>query len=96
MFRRTFPITDPVTARFEGREFQAQAGESVAAALLSIGVRVFRHTPVSESGRAPYCLIGHCFECLVEIDGVPNQQACLTVLTEGMDIRVQRGTREGY
>jgi predicted molibdopterin-dependent oxidoreductase YjgC len=36
-------------------------------------------------------MIGHCFECLVEIDGVGNRQACLTLVREGMRVRRQNG-----
>jgi NADH dehydrogenase/NADH:ubiquinone oxidoreductase subunit G len=36
-------------------------------------------------------MMGVCFDCLVEIDGVPNQQACLTAVREGMVIRWQDG-----
>ena len=35
--------------------------------------------------------MGVCFECLVEIDGVPNQQACLVPVSEGMSVRRQEG-----
>jgi predicted molibdopterin-dependent oxidoreductase YjgC len=37
--------------------------------------------------------MGVCFECLVEIDGVPNQQGCLAQVREGMRIERQLGKR---
>ena len=52
-----------------------------------------RTTPVTGELRAPYCLMGVCFECLVEIDGVPNQQGCLAQVREGMRIERQLGKR---
>jgi predicted molibdopterin-dependent oxidoreductase YjgC len=36
-------------------------------------------------------MMGVCFECLMEIDGVANRQACLVPVTEGMQIRRQHG-----
>ncbi|MDB5980489.1 MAG: NAD(FAD)-dependent dehydrogenase [Pseudomonas sp.] len=66
---------------------------TVAAALLSIGVTQVRETPVSNAPRAPFCMMGACFECLVEIDGVPNQQACMTLVRQGMTIRSMIGAR---
>jgi predicted molibdopterin-dependent oxidoreductase YjgC len=36
-------------------------------------------------------MMGVCFECLVEIDGRPNQQACMTRVREGMRVRRQQG-----
>jgi NADH dehydrogenase/NADH:ubiquinone oxidoreductase subunit G len=38
-------------------------------------------------------MMGVCFECLVEIDGVPNQQACMTPVRSGMRIKLQKGNR---
>ena len=35
--------------------------------------------------------MGACFECLVEIDGQPNRQACMTRVAPGMQIATQRG-----
>ena len=77
----------------EGQMIEAIAGESVAAAVLQTGIRQTRTTPVSDAGRAPYCMMGVCFECLMEIDGVPNTQACMTEVREGMVVNIQRGSR---
>jgi len=63
------------------------AHASLAAGLLAAGVTRLRNASVSGSARAPYCMMGVCFECLVEIDDVPSQQACLTRPREGMRIR---------
>ena len=38
-------------------------------------------------------MMGVCFDCLVEIDGEPNRQACLVQVREGMTVRRQRGAR---
>ena len=80
----------PVTVRFEGREIAAREGESLAAALLGAGEAVFRHSPVSDAPRGPFCMMGACFDCLVEIDGLPGQQACMTVVREDMEVRRDR------
>lgn len=61
-------------------------GANLAAALLAAGVEVFRHTPVSGAPRAPFCMMGACFDCLVEIEGVVRQ-ACMLEVTEGLEIR---------
>lgn len=93
MFKRIHPVTDPVSIRFDGREIIAQRGDCVAAALLADGVIAFRTSPLSGAPRGPLCMIGNCFECLVEIDGEPNQQACRVSVREGMQVRTQRGMR---
>ena len=83
-----------VTIRFEGEALRVPAGTTVAAALLGAGVRTFRETPVSSAPRAPYCMMGVCFDCLVQIDGVANRQSCLVPVREGMQVRRQRGARD--
>ena len=79
----------PIQFFFEGRTFTAMNGDSVAAALLRVGQTRFRHA-TNDDVRGPYCMMGVCFECLVEIDGRPNQQACQTMLHSGMRIRRQQ------
>lgn len=76
-----------------GRSLSGCDGDTVASALLGAGVRANRVHPVSGQERAPFCMMGTCFECLVEIDGVPNRQACQVRLKEGMAIRPQIGAR---
>jgi len=91
MFRRLRASEQEVTIDFEGQPIRAAAGESVAAALLAAGVAEFRLSAVSHAPRAPYCMIGNCFECLVEIDGQPDRQACLVSVADGMRVRRQMG-----
>lgn len=91
MFVPVVPIGPDVTIHFGGRPVAARAGETVAACLLREGVPAFRHTPVSGAARLPYCMIGHCFDCLVEIEGQGSRQACLVSVTEGMRVRLQDG-----
>ncbi|MGP8436357.1 (2Fe-2S)-binding protein [Paraburkholderia fungorum] len=85
------PSSRSVTLRFDDRPITAPAGVSIAAALLLNGAGPFRATPVTSAPRAPYCMMGVCFDCLVEVDGIPNRQACLTPIREGMVVRRQQG-----
>ena len=92
MFSRRHEITDPVTLTVDDLSVTAQAGDTVAAAMLAAALDgPFRRSVVGGQPRAPYCLIGACFECLVEIDGMPNRQACLIVARDGMTVRRQMG-----
>jgi len=77
----------------DGVPVLARPGESVAAALLAHSGGATRQTPVTGSGRAPYCMMGVCFDCLVTIDGHPNVQACMVSAREGMVIQRQIGAR---
>jgi D-hydroxyproline dehydrogenase subunit gamma len=93
MFRRIEKTVANLRFEFEGRMIEAAPGESLAAALLAAGISSLRETPVSGAPRAPYCMMGVCFDCLVEVDGVPNRQACLMQVGDGMVVRRQRGAR---
>lgn len=68
---------------FDGNELSLPEGANLAAALLAAGVRKFRQTPISGAPRAPYCMMGACFDCLVEIEGV-TRQACMLEVSEGL------------
>lgn len=81
-----------ITVYFEEKPIPARIGETVAACLLRSGVPFFRTTPISGAPRLPYCMIGHCFECLIEIDGAGNRQACLLAVEDGMRLRTQNGS----
>jgi predicted molibdopterin-dependent oxidoreductase YjgC len=95
MFKRLNHLNQPtVTITIEDRQIEVPATDSVAAAMLGAGIVATRTTPVSGAPRGPYCMMGTCFECLVEIDGVSNQQACRTQVREGMQIAVQQGPRD--
>ena len=83
--------TVPVTV--EGVDIRAPEGASAAAAMLLAGLVATRETAVGGAPRAPYCLMGICFECLAEIDGVPNRQSCMVTIVPGMTIRRQHGKR---
>jgi predicted molibdopterin-dependent oxidoreductase YjgC len=83
-----------VSLTVDGRRLCARAGDTVAAALLAAGIGHCRTTPLGGASRAPYCLMGACFECLVAIDGVANRQGCLVVVREGMRVTTQQSARD--
>ncbi len=94
MFNR-LPDRDHPIIKFEfnGASVEAMAGDSVAAALLANGHLTLRQTPTDAEPRGPYCMMGACFECLVDVDGQPNVQACMTIVRDGMTISAMHGAR---
>ncbi|MFW2368100.1 MAG: (2Fe-2S)-binding protein [Desulforhopalus sp.] len=87
---------ETVNIEFEGETLQVPETTTVAAAILSDGKKDHtRVSPVSCEKRAPFCFMGVCHECLVEIDGIPNQQGCLIEVKDGMKIRRQLGLPGG-
>ena len=89
MFRKLHKNSETVTILFEGSSLQVESGQTVASALLSEGHLFFRNSVISGQPRAPYCMMGVCYECMLEIDGQSSQQACLIPAREGMKIRRQ-------
>jgi len=83
-----------VSLTIEGKRVEARPGDTVAAAMLAAGFEHCRTTPISGAPRAPYCMMGVCFECLVTIDGIGNRQGCLVAVREGMRVELQRGKRD--
>lgn len=77
----------------EGQRVLARHGDTLAAALLKAGMVPFRRTPVADKPRAPLCLMGVCFDCLVEVDDVQNVQSCMVQVHAGMQVRLQKGAR---
>jgi D-hydroxyproline dehydrogenase subunit gamma len=90
MFRLR-PEANPETIAVvvEGRTILVPRGASAAAAVLLAGFRSVRETPIEGNERAPYCMMGVCFDCLAEIDGMPNRQSCMVEARPGMQIRRQ-------
>ena len=68
---------------FEGRKIPFEPGQSVAAALIAAGIRSWRTTRREGAPRGLFCGIGACYDCLVTIDGVPDQRACLVPARPG-------------
>lgn len=95
MFRplSTAHVRRAVTLRVQGQPITARAGDTLAVALLNAGVVPFRQTPVSGQPRAPLCLMGVCFDCLVEVDGRQNVQSCMVEVCDGMQVRLPTGAR---
>lgn len=96
MFQRWQPeaAQPTVTLVIDGKPVIAREGDTVAAAMLAAGLHHCRTTPVSGAPRAPYCMMGVCFDCLVTVDGIGNRQGCLVRVRDGMQVELQLGKRE--
>jgi len=94
MFRAR-PDARPATVEVlvEGAPVMVPQGASAAAAVILAGLPAIRETTVTGSPRLPLCMMGVCFDCLAEIDGVPNRQACMVPVAPGMRIARQHGAR---
>lgn len=80
-----------ISLTIDGVVRNAEDGEVLAAVLLREPEPIARRHPVDGTPRAPFCMMGACFECLVDVDGVPGQQACLIQVAEGMTVNRRLG-----
>ncbi|RLA16533.1 MAG: (2Fe-2S)-binding protein [Gammaproteobacteria bacterium] len=83
--------TEIVEVILSGQVVKVPVGTSVAAMALTQGVGSTRTTSVSGSKRAPFCMMGVCYDCLMVIDGKANQRACSIVVKQGMTVDIQHG-----
>ena len=83
------------TFTFNGRPVPYQPGQTVGAALWADGVRSWRRTRLAGRPRGLFCGIGVCFDCLVTVDGVPDERACVVPAGPGTVVRTQQGVGDG-
>jgi hypothetical protein len=89
----------PLTFSFDGASVTAYPGETIAAALIASNVSVFRRD-TRGAPRGPYCNMGTCFDCLVEVriaaDADANHsahaswrvvRACLAAVASDLEVR---------
>src|SRR5216110_1306218 len=85
------PSTDPfLRLTFDGREVTARPGQTVGAALVEAGIRSWRMTRNHGRPRGLFCGIGICYDCLITVDGLANQRACLVPAADGMRLSSER------
>ena len=77
--------------RFEGRPVQTRDGDTIGSALFRDGVRTFNRSLKSHRRRGLYCATGDCANCLVTVDGLPGERACVTEARDGMRVRRETG-----
>jgi len=96
MFRR---LDDPqldhpqekITIFWEDRPLTAHKGELVAAILLRHGISTTHDGPVT-GPRGPYCMMGVCFDCLVDADNRKAIQSCQLTAEDGMRLTPHHNT----
>jgi sarcosine oxidase subunit alpha len=86
-----------VTIYINGKEVSAYEGETLATALIAAGQLAMSsddslHAKASRL-RAPFCNMGVCFDCMIEIAEAADQpslraRACLTPVRAGLHITV--------
>ena len=82
---------ETVDVILNGQSIKVPKGTSVAAMALAQGIKYTRTTPISDAKRAPFCMMGVCYDCLMVINGKANQRACAVLVKQGMTVDMQQG-----
>ena len=83
-------MTEKVSFSFNGKDFECESGQTIAAALIAADQRELRSTRFGNDPRSIFCGIGICYDCVVVVDGIANQRSCLVEAKNGM--RVESGS----
>jgi sarcosine oxidase, subunit alpha len=79
----------PVRFSFQGDAIDAFAGDTIGSALFASGRRVFSRSFKYHRPRGLLCCSGHCANCQMTVDGVPNVRVCTTPVRDGVEVRGQ-------
>ncbi len=83
------PAEEKITISVDGKSLTCPAGTSLAVALWDLGIRHLSHSHKYGRPRGITCARGHCTNCLMRVDGVPNVRTCDTPLRAGMVVQTQ-------
>jgi len=78
--------------QFDGEDYSAFSGDTIASALAAAGVRVFSRSFKYHRPRGLFCCAGHCPNCLVQVGEEPNVRACRRRVQAGMRVEPQNAT----
>ncbi len=75
--------------QFNKRDITAYEGETIAVALYASGVRIFSRSFKYHRPRGLFCMAGHCSNCLMRVDGIPNVRVCREPVRPGAVVTSQ-------
>jgi sarcosine oxidase subunit alpha len=79
----------PVTFMFQGRPVSGFEGDTIGSALFAGGQRVFSRSFKYHRRRGLLCCSGHCPNCMMQVEGVPNVRVCTEPVRDGVHVRAQ-------
>jgi len=85
------PKTKWIKITVDGKKIKAREGETIAAALIAAGVKVFRYSVKRNEPRGLFCAIGRCTDCVMTVNNKSNVRTCVTLVEEDMKIETQKG-----
>lgn len=80
-------MPESLTLTVNGHNIELPSGSTVAVAM-TIAHAACRRS-VSGEPRGPLCGMGICFECRVEINGIPHCRSCQILCEPGMEVSTE-------
>ncbi|UII55658.1 (2Fe-2S)-binding protein [Cytobacillus spongiae] len=77
---------EQVTIYFEGQPFEAYKNQSIAAALMTNGIKRLGASRKNVQARGLFCSSGRCCSCYMTVNGEDHVQTCMKRVEEGMEI----------
>ncbi|GIU95746.1 MAG: sarcosine oxidase subunit alpha [Gaiellaceae bacterium] len=74
---------------FDGKVVGGYAGDTIGSALFAHGQRIFSRSFKYHRPRGLLCCSGHCPNCLMTVDGVPNVRVCVEPIRDGAVVEPQ-------
>jgi sarcosine oxidase subunit alpha len=74
---------------FGGKRVEAFEGDTIGSALFAGGRRVFSRSFKYHRPRGLLCCSGHCANCMMTVDGVPNVRVCVEPARDGAKVEAQ-------
>ena len=87
------PERKKIKFKFDGKSLTGFEGMVISSALFLNKIKIFGHHIKDSSPQGMFCANGQCSQCNVIADGIPVK-ACMTLLTDGMEIRSCNGLPE--
>ena len=73
----------PVVFRFGEKRIEGYEGDTFGSALYAAGLRTFSRSFKYHRTRGLLCCTGHCPNCMMTVDGVPNVRVCVEPAARG-------------
>ena len=70
----------------DGKRIKTREGETIVAALIAAGVKVFRYSVKRNEPRSLFCAIGRCTDCVMTVNNKYNVRTYVTLVENGMKI----------
>lgn len=87
---KTHPILnivdrESISFYWQDKLISTYPGETISAALIANGIKIFGHHPKDKAPLGIFCANGQCSQCMVILDGKPAK-ACMTLASPGVHV----------